>query len=104
MGTLTYEYTQGNYSSRATMWTPPGSAVSLHPAGASQSYAYAVDGDAQYGGFYNGASRAALGGWHERVNSLNDGQARPGGVAGEIAVEACFLEEQDPCRSLPRKS
>ncbi|HPF39078.1 MAG TPA: hypothetical protein P5081_06455 [Phycisphaerae bacterium] len=52
VGSLTYEYSEGNYSSRATMWTPPGSAVSLHPAqGASNSGASAADGLYQYGSF-----------------------------------------------------
>ncbi len=50
VGTLTYEYSEGNYSSRATMWTPPGSAVSLHStAVGGNSGASAVDGEYQYG-------------------------------------------------------
>lgn len=52
-GTLTYEFTEGNYSSRATLWTPPGSAVSLHPAsGASNSFASAADGGFQFGSYH----------------------------------------------------
>mgnify|MGYP001462182621 CR=1 FL=1 len=53
VGTLTYEYTEGNYSSYAYLWTPPAYGVSLHPAaGVSNSFAAAVDGDRQYGGIH----------------------------------------------------
>ncbi|MCB9852670.1 MAG: hypothetical protein H6819_06215 [Phycisphaerales bacterium] len=52
VGTLTYEYTEGNYTSYATMWTPPASGQSLHPSGvASNSSASAVDGAYQYGSY-----------------------------------------------------
>lgn len=50
VGTLTYEYTEGVYTSYAYLWTPPSSGVSLHPpAGASNSGASAIDGEYQYG-------------------------------------------------------
>lgn len=52
VGTLTYEYTEGNYTSYATLWTPPAYSSSLHPSGvASSSYANAVDDVYQYGSY-----------------------------------------------------
>lgn len=53
VGTLTYEYTEGSYTSCAYWWRPPDSGISLHPDSvASNSFANAVDGDHQYGGIH----------------------------------------------------
>jgi len=53
VGTVTYEYTEGQYTSYAYLWTPPSGAISLHPAsGASNSGAAAIDGARQYGWFH----------------------------------------------------
>jgi len=53
VGTVTYEYSQGNYSSYAYLWGPPTfGGQSLHPAsGASNSGASAIDGGRQYGSY-----------------------------------------------------
>lgn len=66
VGTLTYEYTEGNYSSYATLWNPPNYSTSLQPSSdiASNSGANAVDDGHQYGSIttpYPGPSvRAAM--------------------------------------------
>ncbi|RMF71630.1 MAG: hypothetical protein D6744_17695, partial [Planctomycetota bacterium] len=52
VGTLTYEYTEGNYESKAHLWTSPNSGFSLHYSQASDTGAYAVDGAYQYGYSY----------------------------------------------------
>ncbi len=75
VGTLTYEYSVGNYSSRAVMWTPPGSALSMHPNGtASDSFANAVDGGYQYGSIntsaVGGTNHAAM--WAGSASSFID--------------------------------
>lgn len=74
VGTLTYEYTEGNYTSYATMWTPPGAGLNLHPSGPSNSFANAVDGDVQYGSFYGPfpgpSTRAAM--WRGSAASFAD--------------------------------
>jgi len=50
VGTVTYEYTEDNYTSYAYLWGPPNyGGQSLHPSGASDSAANAIDGDQQYG-------------------------------------------------------
>jgi len=74
-GTLTYEFTEGTYQSRATLWIPPGSAINLHNADlASQSAASAVDGDLQFGSYSNISSgistRAAR--WSGNAASMTD--------------------------------
>lgn len=49
VGTLTYEYTEGNYTSNAYLWSSPSQGTSLHPSGVANSFAGAVDGSRQYG-------------------------------------------------------
>lgn len=50
VGTVTFEYTEGNYFSNAYLWSPPNYfGLSLHPAPNSGSSAAAVEGDNQYG-------------------------------------------------------
>jgi len=49
VGTLTYEYTEGNYTSFAYLWSSPSQGHSLHPSGVANSFAGAVDGNRQYG-------------------------------------------------------
>jgi len=50
VGTATFEYSEGNYTSKAYLWTPPNGQLSLHPAaGVSGSGANAIDGAHQYG-------------------------------------------------------
>jgi len=50
VGTATYEYTEDNYTWYAYLWGPPNyGGQSLHPSGASNSAANAIDGDQQYG-------------------------------------------------------
>lgn len=100
VGTLTYEYTEGSYSSYATLWNPPAYSVSLHPAGvASNSGASAVDGGHQYGSIttpYPGPTvRAAMwsGTSSSYVNLHPDGFARSwvNGAADGQAVGTAFM-------------
>ncbi len=60
VGTLTYEYTEGNYDSRAHYWPGTGGTYSLHNAAYSDSFAYAVDGDRQFGSARAGSSNHAM--------------------------------------------
>ncbi|MCG3125366.1 MAG: hypothetical protein CHACPFDD_00184 [Phycisphaerae bacterium] len=62
VGTLTYEYTEGNYDSQAHLWTPPNGVTSLHFAPATDTSATAIDGNFQYGNYYvqYGSSHAVM--------------------------------------------
>lgn len=53
VGTVTTDDASGNVWSHAGMWRPPSYGfVSLHPAGASSSFASAIDGNRQFGSMH----------------------------------------------------
>ncbi|MBK9127504.1 MAG: hypothetical protein IPM13_06850 [Phycisphaerales bacterium] len=60
VGTLFYEWTQGNYEAQGHYWPTPNQVVTLHFASALDSYAHALDGDCQYGTYYPANSAHAV--------------------------------------------
>jgi len=97
VGTVTYEYSEGNYSSRAYLWTPPNSSRSLHPAAATSSGASAIDGERQYGLVIVGTTHAAM--WSGTSDTFVDihpaGYNRSwiGGAADDQAVGTAVLAD-----------
>ncbi|MBL8880744.1 MAG: hypothetical protein JNG88_16645, partial [Phycisphaerales bacterium] len=51
VGTLVYEYSEGNYNAQAHYWPTPNQVTLLHFSPASNSNATAVDGGRQYGSY-----------------------------------------------------
>jgi len=72
VGTLTYEYSQGNYTSQAYLWTSPSAGRSLHFSAASNTGASAVDGEYQYGHSSQLFGRAHATRWHGASGSHLD--------------------------------
>ena len=72
VGTLTYEYTEGNYDSKAHLWTSPSSGFSLHFLEASDTGANAVDGAYQYGSAYQQFGSAHATRWNSSSGSHVD--------------------------------
>ncbi|MGE0481326.1 MAG: kelch repeat-containing protein [Phycisphaerae bacterium] len=51
VGAVTYEYTEGNYTTYPYLWTPPNSPRNLMPPSASSASCAAIDGPVQYGSY-----------------------------------------------------
>ncbi len=60
VGTLVYEWSEGNYEAQGHYWPTPNQVVTLHFAGASDSYVSAVDGARQFGSYYASGSTHAV--------------------------------------------
>lgn len=62
VGTLVFEYSEGNYTSQAHYWPTPSNVINLHFSPAINTSASAVDGDRQFGSYYvqYGSSHAVM--------------------------------------------
>jgi hypothetical protein len=73
VGTATFEYSQGNYTSKAYLWSRPNIQHSLHPASvASDSGANAMDGEFQYGSIVTTARQVHAAMWSGTAESMVD--------------------------------
>ncbi|MEP0847380.1 MAG: hypothetical protein HRF50_11265 [Phycisphaerae bacterium] len=79
VGTLVYEWSEFNYEAQGHYWPTPNQVVTLHFAGASDSYASAVDGARQFGSYYaSGSTHAVM--WSGSAASRVD--LHPAGYTG----------------------